>query len=102
MIAVRRVLLGESYLSPVITRGSPQIGRGYHDEKPITGRQREILQLLAEGRPMKEIAYILALQVGTVAFHKYKIMGALGIKTRAGLIEYAINRHMISSTERIT
>lgn len=46
---------------------------------------------------MKEIAYTLNLKPGTVAFHKYRIMEVLGIKTSAGLIEYAIKHHMVSS-----
>jgi DNA-binding NarL/FixJ family response regulator len=61
MIAVRRVLLGESYLSPMIIRDTVEFllrsGAVYHGEKPITGRQKEILQLLAEGRPMRPPTY---------------------------------------------
>jgi len=45
---------------------------------------------------MKEIAYILQLKPGTIAFHKYRIMDVLGIKTSAGLIEYAIKHHIVS------
>lgn len=101
LIAVRRVVRGESYLSPLITRDTVEFllrsGASYHQEKKISGRQSEVLQLLAEGRSMKEIAYILQLKPGTVAFHKYRIMDILGIKTSAALIEYAIRHHMISS-----
>jgi DNA-binding NarL/FixJ family response regulator len=99
-IAVRRVLRGESYLSPLITKDTVEFllrsGASYQEEKHISGRQSEVLQLLAEGKSMKEIAYILQLKPGSVAFHKYRIMDVLGIKTSAGLIEYAIKHHMVS------
>ena len=98
--AIRRVVRGESYLSPLITRDTVEYllrsGAAYQQEKHITTRQSEVLQLLAEGKSMKEVAYILQLKPGTVAFHKYRIMETLGIKTSAGLIEYAIRHHMIS------
>lgn len=98
--ALRRVLRGESYLSPAITKDTVEYllrsGAVYHEEKRITSRQSEVLQLLAEGKSMKEVAYLLQLKPGTVAFHKYRIMDILGIKTTAGLIEYAITHHMIS------
>jgi DNA-binding NarL/FixJ family response regulator len=100
VVAVRRVLRGESYLSPAITKDTVEYllrsGAVYKEQKHISGRQSEVLQLLAEGKSMKEIAFILNLKPGTVAFHKYQIMDVLGIKTSAGLIEYAIKHHMIS------
>jgi DNA-binding NarL/FixJ family response regulator len=100
VIAVRRVLKGESYLSPAITKDTVEYllrsGAVYKEQKHISGRQSEVLHLLAEGKSMKEIAFILNLKPGTVAFHKYQIMDVLGIKTSAGLIEYAIKHHMIS------
>lgn len=100
LIAIRRVVRGESYLSPLITRDTVEFllrsGATYQEEKRISGRQSEVLQLLAEGKSMKEVAYILHLKPGTVAFHKYRIMDILGIKTSAALIEYAIRHHMIS------
>ncbi|HKF47150.1 MAG TPA: response regulator transcription factor [Terracidiphilus sp.] len=98
--AVRRVMRGQSYLSPLITKDTVEYllrsGAVYREEKHITTRQSEVLQLLAEGKSMKEVAFILQLKPGTVAFHKYRIMDILGIKTSAGLIEYAIRHHMIS------
>jgi DNA-binding NarL/FixJ family response regulator len=100
VIAVRRVLRGESYLSPAITKDTVEYllrsEAVYKEQKHISGRQSEVLQLLAEGKSMKEIAFILNLKPGTVAFHKYQIMDVLGIKTSAGLIEYAIKHHMIA------
>jgi len=99
--AIRRVLKGESYLSPFITKDTVHFlmlsRKTYEAEKHITARQKEVLQLLAEGLSMKEIANVLNLKAGTVAFHKYRIMEALGTKTNAELIQYAIKRHMIPS-----
>jgi len=99
--AIRRVLKGESYLSPFITKDTVRFlmssRKTYEAEKQITARQKEVLQLLAEGKSMKEIANVLNLKPGTVAFHKYRIMEALGTKTNAELIQYAIKRHMIPS-----
>jgi len=99
IIAVREVLNGRSYLSPLITKDT--VGfllnqkKSRADSSIITKRQREVLQLLAEGLPMKEAAHILKLKPGTVAFHKYRIMATLGIKTNAELLKYAIREHMI-------
>ena len=97
--AVRDVLKGKSYLSPLITKDTVTFllksGKEYVEEKHITQRQREVLQLLAEGWAMKEIAYTLNVKPGTVAFHKYRIMESLGIKTSTALIEYAVRHHMI-------
>jgi DNA-binding NarL/FixJ family response regulator len=99
--AIRRVLQGDSYLSPYITKDTVRFlmssRKAYEEEKHITARQKEVLQLLAEGLSMKEIANVLNLKPGTIAFHKYRIMEALGTKTNAELIQYAIKRHMISS-----
>lgn len=99
--AVRRVLRGESYLSPLITRDAVDFllrsGASLDQQKQITARQSEVLQLLAEGKSMKEVAYILNLKAGTVAFHKYRMMELLGLKSTAALIEYAIKRNMIAN-----
>lgn len=98
--AVRRVLRGESFLSSMITRDTVQFllrsKTSTGVEKRITKRQREVLQLLAEGKSMKDVASILNLKPGTIAFHKYRIMVSLCLKTNAELIQYAIEQHMIS------
>jgi DNA-binding NarL/FixJ family response regulator len=73
-------------------------GAVYKEQKHISRRQSEVLKLLAEGKTMKEIAYILNVTHGTVAFHKYKIMDVLGIRSSAGLIEYGIKNHIMSET----
>lgn len=99
--ATRRAVRSESYLSPSITKETVDFllrsGRSGEEEKKITQRQREVLQLLAEGRSMKEIAGVLNLKPGTVAFHKYRMMEALGIKTNAELLQYAIKHHIVGS-----
>jgi DNA-binding CsgD family transcriptional regulator len=64
--------------------------------KRLTDRQSETLQMLAEGRSMKEIAYILKISVRTVRFHKRRIMEELGINNIAELVQYAIKHGMIS------
>jgi len=61
----------------------------------LTDRQREILQLVAEGKSAKEIAGILNISLQTVAFHKYKIMNKLGIRTTAELTKYAIEAGLV-------
>jgi DNA-binding NarL/FixJ family response regulator len=98
--AIRKVVRGESYLSPLIARETVTFllnkGKTRTESKRITKRQSEILQLLAEGNSMKEVANILDLKPGTVAFHKYRMMETLGIKTNAQLLEYAIKRQMTS------
>jgi DNA-binding NarL/FixJ family response regulator len=98
--AVRRALKSESYLSPHITKETVDFllrsRHSYVAEKKITQRQSEILQLLAEGKSMKEIAAALNVKPGTVAFHKYRIMARpRSQKTNAELIQYAIKHHMI-------
>jgi DNA-binding NarL/FixJ family response regulator len=99
--AIRKVVQGESYLSPLIAKETVTFllnqGKPYPEEKRITKRQSEILQLLAEGMSMKEVAGVLELKPGTVAFHKYRMMETLGVKTNAELLEYAIRRQMTSA-----
>lgn len=96
--AVRDVLRRRSYVSPLIQRdrGAPFPGRRQTPRSAkLTVRQREVLQLLAEGRSMKEAASALHLTPRTVAFHKYRIMAALRLKTNAELVQYAIREHII-------
>ena len=69
-------------------------------DAPLTPRQRDVLQLLAEGRSMKEVGAILAITPRTVAFHKYRMMQDLGLKSTPELIQYAIRHHIISIGER--
>jgi len=95
---IRQALQSKSYLSPVITKDTVDFllrsTDSYAEEKRITPRQSEVLQLLAEGMSMKGIASVLNLKPGTVAFHKYKMMETLGLKSNAELIQYAIKHHL--------
>ena len=76
------------------------VGRPLHADEhgpaaELTPRQREVLQLLAEGRSMKEVASVLNLTPRTVAFHKYRMMEQLGVKSTAELIQYAVRHHIV-------
>lgn len=99
MTAIREALKGKSYLSPLITEDTVKFllrsGKSYEGERRITTRQREVLQLLAEGMSMKQIAFTLNLKPGTVAFHKYRVMENLGLKTNTELLQYAIKHHIV-------
>ena len=98
LLAVRKVNQGASYLSPLVAKETVNFllnqESGLGGERQITMRQSEILQLLAEGLSMKEVANILDVKPGTVAFHKYRMMETLNVKTNAELLEYAIKHHM--------
>jgi len=97
--AVREVLKGKKYVSPLVTNDVEgffiETRVSHLGQETLTNRQREVLQLLAEGRSMKEVAYTLKLTPRTVAFHKYKIMEHLRLKTNAELVQYAIREHVI-------
>ena len=99
--AVRRVLRGQSYLSSLLNKDEimMHLRLGAKYRRKISDRQSEILQLLAEGKAMKEIAGMLQIKPGTVAFHKYRMMESLGIKTNAGLIDYAVRRNILSKRQ---
>ncbi len=98
--AIECALSGRTYITPLITRGKPlgvflDEAAGPSAEK-LTVRQREVLQLLAEGNMMKEAADILNVTPRTIAFHKYAIMEQLGIKTSAELVQYAVKHHLVT------
>lgn len=98
--ALHKVLTGERYVSPLILSQSQDVRpdareRQTHRES-LTDRQREVLKLLAQGRTMKEVAYILILTPRTVAFHKYKIMERFHLRTNADLIQFAIQEGVIA------
>jgi DNA-binding NarL/FixJ family response regulator len=95
--AIHEVLQGRSYITPLITRevvGS-LIGR-QNSRHELTMRQREVLQLLAEGRSMKEVGAILDLTPRTVAFHKYRMMEQLRLKTSAELVQFAVRQGVVA------
>jgi DNA-binding NarL/FixJ family response regulator len=70
-----------------------------HMKEPhqLTLRQKEVLQLLAEGRSMKEVAFLLNVSPRTVAFHKYTMMEHLRVKSSAELIQYAIKNSLMAA-----
>lgn len=101
VLAIREALRGGFYVTPLITKdmvGSPI--RSFKRRTPpheLTLRQKEVLQLLAEGRLMKEVAYMLNITPRTVAFHKYTMMEQLQVKSSAELIQYAITNSIVST-----
>jgi DNA-binding NarL/FixJ family response regulator len=102
LTAVREVLKGNHYVSPSVTRNtlncliaSPSAERKL--SHTLTPRQREVLQLVAEGRSRKEVAEILHISVKTVEFHKAALTRELHLKTPADFTRYAIEHGMISS-----
>lgn len=100
--AVRDVLRGKSYLSKGLSQDEIDCLRWQHkklvqEEERLTERQREVLQLLAEGKLMKEVGDILNVTPRTVAFHKYKMMEVLGIESSAELVKYAVRNHMVAA-----
>ena len=89
---------GRSYVTPLITADlmtSLQHADEDRSARTLTLRQREVLQLLAEGRSMKEIANVLNVTPRTVAFHKYRMMEQLRITTTAELVQYAVKQHLV-------
>jgi len=101
LTAIREALKGQLYVTPMIAKDvlqffmdRPQEPR--KDDIELTPRQREVLQLVVEGRSAKEIASILHISTRTVEFHKYRMMEELGLRTNADLIQYAIKHHLAS------
>jgi DNA-binding NarL/FixJ family response regulator len=95
--AIHEALRGRSYITPLITHdvvGSLIDQRASRNE--LTARQREVLQLLAEGKSMKEVAAILDLTPRTVAFHKYRMMEQLRLKTSAELVRFAVQQGVVA------
>ncbi len=106
-LLLRAVMRDEIYLSPAISK---QVVDGYlgRANAPargpadgvapdvLTSRQREILQLVAEGRSTKEVAQLLDLSVKTVETHRAQIMERVGIHDLAGLVRYAIRTGLVS------
>ena len=99
--AIRTVLRGRSYISPGLSKDTVNYLRWQQKklvdkEERLTEHQREVLQLLAEGKVMKEVGSILNMSTRTVAFHKYRIMEVLGARSNAELVRYAMRSHMVA------
>jgi DNA-binding NarL/FixJ family response regulator len=89
---------GRSYVTPLVTAGLVGSFLDAANRKrshELTPRQREVLQLLAEGHSMKQVAALLNVTPRTVAFHKYRMMEQLNIQSSAELIQFAITHHII-------
>jgi DNA-binding NarL/FixJ family response regulator len=103
-LLLRSVTRGETYLSPAISkqlvdalRARLADGGAGASPDPLTARQREILQLLAEGKSAKEIAHLLGLSVKTVETHRAQIMERLDIRDLPGLVRYAIRTGLVTT-----
>ncbi len=105
--AVKEVLKGNTYISPSVAQGVVEYlnrpaqvkegeAEGNEFDHTLSPRQREVLQLVAEGRSTKEIAAILNVSTKTVEFHRTRIMKELGLKTRPELTKYAIANGIIT------
>jgi DNA-binding NarL/FixJ family response regulator len=97
--AIREALRGHTYVSPSIAKGMVDEASGdagHITLRELSGREREVLQLLAEGKSMKEVAALLDISPRTVEFHKYRIMELLRVKTNAELVQKAIKLGLIA------
>jgi DNA-binding NarL/FixJ family response regulator len=100
--AVREVLRGKTYMSSSLPRDTIDFLRRQdkelvNEDGRLTERQREVLQLLAEGKVMKEVGDILNMTPRTVAYHKYRMMEVLGARSSAELVKYAVRIHMVAA-----
>ena len=97
--AIQLAVKGKSYVTPHIARGMQQSfvndPRPRQTAKSLTPRQREVVGLLAEGKSMKEVASVLNVTPRTVAFHKYRVMRELNLRTTADLIQFAIRSRIL-------
>jgi DNA-binding NarL/FixJ family response regulator len=100
LLAIRDALRGCSYVAPEIRRVMNEIfvrdPKALDRRQHLTDRQREVLQMLAEGRSLREISELLRISYRTVRFHKVRIMEELGISKNAELVKYAMKHGMIS------
>jgi DNA-binding NarL/FixJ family response regulator len=99
--AIHSALKGKTYVTPLLAGELMQLNKEKQTNAAmllsnLTPRQREVLQLLAEGRSAKEIASVLNISARTVEFHKYRMMDVLGLKTVAELIRYAVKHGIVS------
>jgi DNA-binding NarL/FixJ family response regulator len=98
--AIRQVLAGREYITPLVAAEADR-GKGERMDATqtlkLTPRQREVLQLVIEGRTMKEIAARLGISTRTAESHKYEMMQGLGVETTAELIQYALKLGLTST-----
>jgi DNA-binding NarL/FixJ family response regulator len=100
VMAIHAALKGQTYIAPTLaSEVLRQVQHGSRESDAaqlMTPRQREILQLLAEGRSAKEIAATLAISPRTVEFHKYQMMEAHGLHSSAELVHFAIKHGIVT------
>jgi len=100
VMAIEAALKGQTFITPALAgevlRQARQEPRAADAAEHLTPRQREILQLLAQGRSAKEVAADLAISARTVEFHKYQMMQTHGLRTNAELIHFAIKHGIVS------
>lgn len=98
-LAIQEVLKGQSYLSPTIAKGTVGFLLSQpatsEQEGHLTARQLDVLQLLAEGKSMKEVGKVLNLTTRTVAFHKYRMRKILHLHSDADLVRYALRKKLL-------
>jgi DNA-binding NarL/FixJ family response regulator len=94
VMAIHAALKGQTFVTPALA--SDVFGQVKHESPALTPRQREILQLLAEGRSAKEIAVTLAISARTVEFHKHQMMEAHGLHSSAELVHFAIKHGIVT------
>jgi DNA-binding NarL/FixJ family response regulator len=98
--AIRNALGGGVYISPLLEDALPSAVPPSDTEtptepsRPLTDRQMEVLQLLAEGKSMKEVGAVLNIATRTIAFHKYRLMKTLHLENDAEIVQYAMRRHV--------
>ena len=95
--AIRKVACGTVYISPDLSEVVPQIVIKDSTDDPLTAREREVLQLVAEGKTTKEIAALLEISFNTAESHRNRIMKKLNIHETAGLVRYAIRQGLTSA-----
>jgi DNA-binding NarL/FixJ family response regulator len=95
--AIRAALGGKTYVSPSIARSMSEEQPAAQPLRDLSTREREVLQLLAEGKSMKEVAAVLDISPRTVEFHKYRIMELLRVRTNAELVQQAIKLGLVAS-----
>lgn len=97
--AIREVALGRSYVTTLMAKsliGTLMTSGPASQDSVLTPRQHEVLQMVAEGKTMKEVASALNISVRTAESHKYEIMQVLGVKTTAALIQYALRNKLLT------
>ena len=101
VLAIRSVLKGRSWISPILKDKIEHLRWERANPAPeadrLTSRQREVLQLLAEGQHMQEAALTLGITARTIAFHKYRMMQTLGVTSNADLVRYALRNRVVAA-----